>query len=91
MYRARFSSVCDRFASFANGVLGLGSLARGLERLQWVTAFDLVRMAFRRPLELWLVLDRALKLEEADYKVELSEFCPPSLTPRNILIAAQKL
>lgn len=63
---------------------------KGQQRLQWVTAFDLVRMAFRRPLELWLVLDRALRLEEAGYKVKLSEFCSTSLTPRNILIQAHK-
>jgi hypothetical protein len=63
---------------------------KGRQRLQWVTAFDLVRMAFRRPLELWLVLDRALKLEEASYQVDLSEFCSKSLTPRNILIKAKK-
>lgn len=62
---------------------------RGQQRLQQVTALDLVRMAFRRPLELWLVLDRVLKLEEAGYSVQLSEFCQPSLTPRNILIEAQ--
>tara|TARA_B100000809_G_scaffold63738_1_gene60529 strand:- start:5381 stop:6637 length:1257 start_codon:yes stop_codon:yes gene_type:complete len=94
--KTSFIEVCQHIAELKSIALP-GSVdwalweARGLERLQWVTAFDLVRMAFRRPLELWLVLDRALKLEEADYKVELSEFCPPSLTPRNILIAAQKL
>lgn len=65
--------------------------AQGEQRLQWVTAFDLVRMAFRRPLELWLALDRVLTLEEAGYQVELSQFCQQSLTPRNILITAEKL
>lgn len=63
---------------------------KGLQRLQWVTAFDLVRMAFRRPLELWLVLDRALTLEEAGYSVSISEFCSKNLTPRNILIQAKR-
>ena len=51
---------------------------------------ELVRHLFRRPLELWLVLDRALFLQEQGYRVELREFCPRHLTPRNILIHAER-
>ncbi len=62
--------------------------AAGWVRQQQVAALDLFRHAFRRPLELWLVLDRALALEEAGFDVEVGEFCPRHLTPRNIMIHA---
>ncbi len=35
---------------------------------------ELVRHLFRRPLELWLVLDRALFLQEQGYRVEVGSF-----------------
>ncbi|GAM69239.1 SAM-dependent methyltransferases [Vibrio sp. JCM 19236] len=35
----------------------------------------LVQQLFQRPLELWLVLDKALYLQEQGYQVELSQFC----------------
>lgn len=61
----------------------------GGERLRAVTALDLPRLAFRRALELWLVLDRALFLVEHGYAVEVGVFCAASLTPRNLLLRAQ--
>lgn len=54
-----------------------------LRRLQ------LVRHAYRRALELWLVLDLALRLEEANYTVVINQFCDRALTPRNIIINAK--
>ncbi len=60
----------------------------GWRRLHEVAAFDLPRMLFRRPLELWLLLDRALFLREHGYSVELGTFCERSLTPRNVAIRA---
>ena len=54
-----------------------------------VTALDLVRHQFRRLLELWLVLDRALYLAEQGYRVEVGEFCSRELSPRNLLIDAR--
>ena len=47
---------------------------------------ELVRHAFRRPLELWLVLDACLFLTEAGYDVELRELCARELSPRNLLV-----
>ncbi|EJG2245017.1 SAM-dependent methyltransferase, partial [Vibrio parahaemolyticus] len=41
-------------------------------------------------LEIWLALDKVLYLEERGYRVRLAEFCPKSVTPRNILICAYK-
>jgi hypothetical protein len=63
----------------------------GAERLPVMARMELVRHLFRRPLELWLVLDRALFLQEHGYQVELSQFCGRELTPRNILIHAEKV
>ncbi len=57
-------------------------------RLHQVRRLERVSQLFRRPLELWLVLDRALFLEERGYAVCLTEFCDARLTPRNLLIQA---
>jgi hypothetical protein len=51
-------------------------------------ALSLVRACFRRPLELWLVLDRAMRLLEAERTVQVGLFCPSEITPRNIMIAS---
>ncbi|TDO96267.1 methyltransferase [Marinomonas balearica] len=60
----------------------------GEQRKSKVLKIEAVTQYFRRPLELWLVLDRALRLEEAGYTVEVGEFCDKSTTPRNLLIRA---
>ncbi len=62
--------------------------ARGRQRLAQVRRYELVRHLFRRPLELWLVLDYVLFLQEQGYEVTLGTFCPRSLTPRNLMIDA---
>jgi len=59
------------------------------QRLLLVRSIDEVRQLFRRPLELWLLLDRALFLQEQGYQVELRQFCRYHDSPRNILIVAQ--
>ncbi|AKS06909.1 methyltransferase [Pseudomonas trivialis] len=63
---------------------------RGWRRLAEVRNLELVRGLFRRPLELWLVLDRALFLSETGYKVEMGSFCEPALTPRNLMVLAER-
>jgi hypothetical protein len=55
-----------------------------------VRRFELVRHAFRRPLELWLVLDIALGLEERGFEVQIGRFCARTLTPRNLLVVAER-
>ena len=60
-------------------------------RLAEVRNLERVRNLFRRPLELWLVLDRALYLQERGYEVKLGTFCAPTLTPRNVLLVAEKV
>lgn len=62
----------------------------GVKRLGQVRRHELVRHLFRRPLELWLVLDYQMFLEEQGYAVRLGTFCDRSLTPRNLLIDAQR-
>ena len=64
--------------------------AAGWDRLAQVRNLELVRGLFRRPLELWLVLDRALYLEEKGYEVQVGEFCDSHLTPRNLMLLAQR-
>lgn len=49
-----------------------------------------VRHAFRRALELWLLLDMAVYLESHGYTVTLATFCARSTTPRNILVSARR-
>ncbi|MGH8355169.1 MAG: methyltransferase [Pseudomonas sp.] len=64
--------------------------AAGWQRLAMVRNLELLRGLFRRPLELWLLLDRALYLESQGYQVRLGHFCPSQLTPRNLLLLAER-
>ena len=89
------------FAEYCRELAGLKGLstgeqnwavleAHGWRRLAEVRNLELVRGLFRRPLELWLVLDRALFLMEQGYNIELGSFCEPTLTPRNLMVLAQR-
>lgn len=49
---------------------------------------ELIRNAFGRLMELYLLLDRVLYLEEEGYQVELLEFFDEPLSPRNLGIVA---
>ncbi|QLF93686.1 methyltransferase [Pseudomonas sp. ABC1] len=62
----------------------------GWERLAQVRNLERLRNLFRRPLELWLALDRVLLLEEHGYRTRLGTFCTDSLTPRNLLLLAER-
>ncbi|WNW12404.1 methyltransferase [Pseudomonas sp. DTU_2021_1001937_2_SI_NGA_ILE_001] len=64
--------------------------AKGWQRLAEVRNLELLRNLFRRPLEVWLVLDRALYLQERGYDVQLGSFCSTALTPRNLLLIARQ-
>ncbi|MDU9408731.1 methyltransferase [Pseudomonas sp. zfem001] len=64
--------------------------ARGWQRLAEVRNLELLRNLFRRPLELWLLLDRALYLQEQGYHVKLGIFCDYQLSPRNLLLLAER-
>ncbi|MDN6179681.1 MAG: SAM-dependent methyltransferase [Halomonas subglaciescola] len=62
--------------------------AAGGARLKEVKRLELVRHAYRRPLEVWLLLDRLMFLQEAGFDVSLATFCPRELTPRNAVLRA---
>ncbi len=62
----------------------------GEERARQSRALSLVRGLFRRPIELWLVLDRALALAEQGYEVQVGTFCARRVTPRNLLIRGRR-
>ncbi|WP_420826984.1 methyltransferase [Aquipseudomonas campi] len=64
--------------------------AQGWQRLAQVRNLELLRNLFRRPLELWLLLDRALYLEAQGYSVQLGSFCSYQLSPRNLLLLAER-
>lgn len=73
------------------GALDWDRLERhGWQRLAEVRNLELVRALFRRPLELWLILDRAMLLTEHGYQVQWGTFCPGELTPRNIMLLAER-
>lgn len=63
--------------------------ADGWKRFYEASALGMARGLFRRAIESWLVLDRALFLEENGYAVTIGTFCPPELTPRNLMITAR--
>lgn len=89
-----FADYCRELASLkglSTGERNWAELeAHGWRRLAEVRNLELVRGLFRRPLEIWLVLDRALFLSEQGYKVEIGTFCEPTLTPRNVMVLAER-
>ena len=88
------------FADFCSHAAGLKSIVlpnrvdwqrfehQGWQRQARVSRMELLRHGFRRALELWLVLDRALYLEQHGYRVTVGNFCERHLTPRNLMIRA---
>ncbi len=64
--------------------------AAGWQRQRDTMRLSLPRHAFRRAIELWLVLDLATFLEKHGYEIQVGSFCDRALTPRNILISARR-
>lgn len=62
----------------------------GLVRYEQVQQMEFVQHLFRRPLEIWLLLDKVLFLQQHGYKVEAGIFCDYALTPRNLMIRASQ-
>ncbi|OLQ90532.1 SAM-dependent methyltransferase [Vibrio panuliri] len=65
-------------------------LAKGELRFWRMEKLSLVQQLFKRGLELWLVLDKAIYLQQHGYQVTLREFCGRDVTPRNILLQANR-
>ncbi len=94
--QSSFETVCRQFAAHKN--LPLPAQVnwdwfekRGLQRWREVQRLQLLRHLFRRALELWLVGDLAMYLEEQGYRADLSVFCARDLTPRNLLLQAERV
>ncbi len=90
------------FAAFARSLDGFEGLripedvdwgvyeARGWARSRLARALGVVRGLFRRPLEVWVALDRAQALAERGWRVEVGTFCVADVTPRNVLIVGER-
>jgi len=90
-----FSDYCHHLAALKDlstiGEQNWAALeASGWQRLAEVRNLELLRGLFRRPLELWLTLDRALFLAEQGYTVRLGTFCKSPLPPRPFLLLAER-
>jgi hypothetical protein len=91
LLRLPFSDFCRALATERGHRLplrwdGASAEAAGRERSRLARALGLVRCLFRRPLELAVVIDKALGLAETGRTVQIGQFCPPEVTPRNLLI-----
>jgi hypothetical protein len=91
--REGFPAFCRRLATLHGLTLPDGTdfarrEAAGIARQARTRRLELLRHAFRRPLEVLVACDRALLLAEAGYRVDITTFCPRPLTPRNLLIRA---
>ncbi|WP_248280378.1 methyltransferase [Marinomonas sp. UCMA 3892] len=91
-----FAAFCQ-WAAEQKGLLHLqaqlpfeGFEAIGQTRYQKIQKLEAISQLFRPALEYWLVLDRAIYLEENGYQVEIGKFCDKSLTPRNWMIRAER-
>jgi hypothetical protein len=93
-FTSSFPEFLQRMASREGLPSPDGSVAtwerRGWQRQREVLRLSIVRQAFRRAIEVWLVLDLAVYLEKQGYSVSLGYFCERRLTPRNLLISAQR-
>jgi hypothetical protein len=64
--------------------------AQGWRHSVEARALGIVRGRFRRPIEVWIALDRAQSLAERGWRVQVGTFCTPQVTPRNVLILADR-
>ena len=65
--------------------LEIGQQRAGLARRQGI-----VHAPFRRAIELWINLDRALHIAANGFRVELKTLCETTVTPRNMVIFADR-
>lgn len=63
-----------------------GLWKRAEARFARVRRLEKARLGFRKALEYWLLLDRALFLEEHGYESHLRQFCSKEVSGRNTLI-----
>jgi hypothetical protein len=88
-----FAAFCERLATRDELSLpprydAAKAEAAGWERARLCRALGVVRCIFRRPVELWLVLDKACFLAENGREVALGTFCARAVTPRNLMLVS---
>ncbi|MEC8428188.1 MAG: methyltransferase, partial [Pseudomonadota bacterium] len=66
-----------------------GLLQEAEQKLLTIRQLELLQQPLKRPLELWLILDRVMYLEEHGFECQLSHYCDRATSPRNFLIQAQ--
>ena len=64
-------------------------MRRAQSKLSILSRLEKAQLAFRPVLERWLLLDRALFLQERGYRVTLEEFCAKHHSARNHVILAK--
>ncbi|MCJ8267803.1 MAG: SAM-dependent methyltransferase [Psychrosphaera sp.] len=57
---------------------------------QQILRLEKARLAFRKAMEYWLLLDRVLFLQEQGYEVDMLTFCDEKTSPRNALILGRR-
>ncbi|MGB2080146.1 MAG: methyltransferase, partial [Vibrio sp.] len=62
------------------------------ETMFWqMEALGLVQGLYKRAIETWLLLDKALFLQSEGYDVTLGQFCSQEVTPRNLYLQAKRI
>ena len=61
-------------------------LAKAGQKLARIRRLEKAQLGFRKALEFWLLLDRALFLQDQGYQVRLEEFCDKRDSGRNVVI-----
>ncbi len=64
-------------------------MERAQAKLSILSRLEKAQLAFRLALERWLLLDRALFLQERGYQVEIKEFCAKHHSARNHVLLAK--
>ncbi len=80
----------EKSIDVSSSVLVDETLMQAQKRLPVITQMEWVQFQFQRAIEVWLLLDQVLFLEANGYMCDLFEFCEKSLTPRNLMLRADK-
>lgn len=95
-YESSFSDYAFKYAhSHLNGVsrdeldIFISSLETN-KKIRRLVLLGIIRSILARLIELYIVIDRALYIQEKGYKVELNETFSKELSPRNLSLMAQK-
>lgn len=67
------------------------ALQEASNRMPAILQMEWVQHHFQRAIEVWLLLDKAMYLQENGYKSEIFEFCNASDSPRNLMLRAIRI